>query len=188
MTIDEILGELDELGKLEEPTEDDATRVDELIVLAEEIRERDAKRAERETRITAVREAYERGDLNVEHCDDDATVNRDVNYDSDPLAEPAAVRDAGVFSDPWDVDVLRAPTSEVRARAASVLERSQGMTDTQRESNTQVMERFDDERGEISRFIVGSSKPAAASVSALGRPSAELHCRSPCPPSERGWP
>ncbi|HEX9991345.1 MAG TPA: phage major capsid protein [Acidimicrobiales bacterium] len=87
------------------------------------------------------------------------------DFDADPLGEPDSIEE-GRFNNPWDISEMRmglTPTArgaELRARAKSAIEKMQGTTDRRREGATQIIERWDNEKGELSELVLATSSPA----------------------------
>jgi len=86
-------------------------------------------------------------------------------HDSDPVGEPESIRNASAIKNPWDLDVVRTATRpELAARAVTVAEKAQGLTDRQRETLTTIVEQFasdEDSAGSerALRHIIATSSP-----------------------------
>src|SRR6478609_1411873 len=87
-------------------------------------------------------------------------------YDRDAIMEPDSIHDHR-FRNPWAFDEVRtfgrdpdAVAREWHSRALSACERMPAATDTIREASTKIIERWDDEDGNLSRFMLAASQPA----------------------------
>jgi HK97 family phage major capsid protein len=158
----EIKSELERLAALDEPTDDDEAYFAELD---REFHVVDAhrKKLERTSRLAKVR-AVADNDLNARNY----KVERGTSsyYDKDPILEPDSIEE-GRFRNPWDLSEVRtfdrspeALTTEYRARALSAVEKMQGANDKVREAATNLIERWDDEDGKLSRLVLALSEPA----------------------------
>lgn len=88
------------------------------------------------------------------------------DYDRDAILEPDSV-EAKRFRNPWDLSEVRtfgrepeAVVAEYRSRALSACEQMQGANDKIRQAATQLIERWDDESGNLSRLALALSEPA----------------------------
>ena len=87
------------------------------------------------------------------------------DLDDDPFGEPDSVRDAKSFHNPWNLDEVRrigSPgeiASEYRARAYSAIEKMAGTNDKRREAMTQIIERYDNDEGKLSKQLLATSSP-----------------------------
>lgn len=86
-------------------------------------------------------------------------------YDRDPLLDPDSIEERR-FRNPWAFDEVRtfgrAPeqvTAEWHSRALSAAERMQGCDDNIRQAATKIIERWDDEDANLSRFMLALSNP-----------------------------
>lgn len=86
-------------------------------------------------------------------------------YDKDSILEPDSVEDCR-FRNPWKLDEMRtygrSPgeiATELRARALSAVEQMQVASDNIRSAATDIIERFDDENGNLSRLALTLSEP-----------------------------
>jgi HK97 family phage major capsid protein len=85
--------------------------------------------------------------------------------DVDSIMEPDSV-ELGRFKNPWDLSTMRTfdrsteqMAQEYRARAKSAINHMSAATDRTRSAATDLIERFDDEQGNLSRLAVGLSDP-----------------------------
>jgi len=88
-----------------------------------------------------------------------------AGYDRDPLLDPDSIEERR-FRNPWAFDEVRtfgrAPeqvSAEWHARALSAAERMQGCDDAIRQAATKMIERWDDEDANLSRFMLALSNP-----------------------------
>ncbi|MGW4950665.1 phage major capsid protein [Streptomyces parvulus] len=86
-------------------------------------------------------------------------------YDSDPILNPDSVEDRR-FRNPWDLGEMRtfdrSPEQvgqELKARALCAVEKLNGANDRIRTAATDIIERWDDKRGTISRLCLATSSP-----------------------------
>lgn len=89
---------------------------------------------------------------------------RDAGMDTDPLGDPASLRNRG--DNPWDLSSVRTlgrPNEEIanelRPRALRAIERMQGTTDRRREVATRFIEEYDDAKGTIAQHVLLTSSP-----------------------------
>jgi HK97 family phage major capsid protein len=87
-------------------------------------------------------------------------------YDRDAIMEPDSITDAR-FRNPWAFDEVRtfgrdpdAVAREWHSRALSACERMPAATDAIRKASTDIIERWDDEDGNLARFMLAGSQPA----------------------------
>lgn len=86
----------------------------------------------------------------------------------DPLANPADSDPARGRGNPWDFESLRASTfgrtdeqvaGDIRSRALDAIERMPATTDKRRKVLTTMVERFDNDKGDIARHVLIASDP-----------------------------
>lgn len=82
------------------------------------------------------------------------------------ILDPDSVEDRR-FKNPWDLSEIRTFNrtqgevgQELRARALSAIEQMPGMSQARREGATQIIEDFDNDKGDISRMALATSNPA----------------------------
>ena len=87
-------------------------------------------------------------------------------YDRDPILEPDSITE-NRYRNPWAFDEVRtfgrdpdAVAREWHSRALSACERMSGTTDAVRQAATAIIERWDDDDGNLSRFMLALSQPA----------------------------
>lgn len=86
------------------------------------------------------------------------------DLDADPLGEPDSV-ESRRFKNPWDTSEIRLNASpeqvgsEMRARALAAVSEMRGTTDRRRQTATEILERFDDDHGSLSRIVLATSSP-----------------------------
>jgi HK97 family phage major capsid protein len=167
----EISGEMTRIGEVAQPTRED----DEYLVeLEREFDQVNAHREqmERQARVARVREIADRdvaGAASRLGRNRGGRVERGSgsmdNMDRDPILNPDSVEERR-FRNPWDLSEVRtfdrSPeqlTVEYRARALSAVEQMTGATDRIRSAATSIIERFDDESGNLSRLTLALSEP-----------------------------
>jgi HK97 family phage major capsid protein len=169
--------EIGRLNALDEMTPDEEARFDEAVAEYDEVDEY-RKRLEREAvraRISSVTE----GDLRdastrfgrrapagrTEGGDGSRGRGSHDSMDIDSIMEPDSV-ELGRFKNPWDLSNMRTfdrsseqVTAEYRSRALSAVGRMVGATDRIRSAATDLIERWDDEDGRLSRLALTLSEP-----------------------------
>jgi HK97 family phage major capsid protein len=170
----ELRGEIDRLAELDKPTDDEQRAFDSAV---EEFNEVDdwRKHLERQARRAAITSVVE-GDLRTASTRfgrPDAPAQPRVErgngsmdtYDVDSILEPDSV-ERGRFRNPWDLSRMATfgrsgaqVAAEYRSRALSAIERMQGCTDRHRKAATDIIERWDDRDGNLSRFALALSAP-----------------------------
>ena len=164
----DIKTELERLGEKTELTEDDEQTFDELT---REFAETDGHRRQLErtaalARVRSAVTATERGPAATQvRRDPGVPYGSDSSYDADPILNPDSVEDRR-FRNPWDLGEMRtfdrSPEqvgTEMRARALCAVERMTGATDRIRSAATNIIERWDDRKGSISRMCLATSSP-----------------------------
>lgn len=109
--------------------------------------------------ITTVTGGGSGGQVRAVRGSDGAELDRDI-------LDPDSVEDKR-FKDPWDLSEVRTFNrsrgevgQELRARAVSAIEQMPGLNDQRRAGATKIVERFDNEAGDISRMALATSAPA----------------------------
>lgn len=165
----EIDTEMQRIGELEAPTTEDETYFEELRT---EFHELDAyrKKLERQAKLDSVREIVDGPLRDAARAGARRPAGRVESgqadwYDKDSILEPDSVEDKR-FRNPWKLDEMRTygrPQSEivaeVRSRALSAVEQMQVASDNIRSAATDIIERFDDEGGNLSRLALALSEP-----------------------------
>jgi len=166
----ELDGEIQRLSEVDEPTTEEEARFAQAVQEFEET-DRWRKHLERQVARAQVRSIVD-GELR------DATTRFGKpspsakvvpgsldTMDVDSITEPDSV-ELGRFKNPWNLSNVRtfdrpqeSLTREYRARAFSAIERMHGTTDRIRQAATQMVERWDDEDGRLSRLVLASSEP-----------------------------
>lgn len=169
----EITSEMERVAGLDQPTPEDERYLDEIEA---EFRSVDAhrKKLERQARLGAIKQAAENiGSFRLERGARPAPEHgspgsaTDPNaFDADPFLEPDSVQDVR-FRNPWDLSNVRTfgrsreeLGAELRARALSALEKTQGATDPIRQAATSILEEHEDENSSISRLVLATTAPA----------------------------
>jgi HK97 family phage major capsid protein len=101
-----------------------------------------------------------RGQFRVERGSDGGQLDRDF------MGEPDSIEDHR-FRNPWDLSEMRTFSrtpgevgSELRSRAISAIEKMSGASQAVREAATNIIEKFDNDNGDISRMCLYTSTPA----------------------------
>ena len=84
------------------------------------------------------------------------------DLDDDPFGEPQSTEDRK-FSDPWDLEAVRMfgdVAGELRSRAYSAIESMPGTNDKRREAMTGIIERWDNQSGDLAKQLLATSSPA----------------------------
>jgi HK97 family phage major capsid protein len=152
----DIQEELERITAKETRSEEDFTRSAELYG---EFKQVHAHRLtlEHDAAVSEIRSALEAGRTETSAPEQPA--------DSDPVGQPASIRNAPVFRNPWDVSEMRWGMSpqqrahELRERAKDAIERMQGANDAVREASTEFVERWDTADGRIAQQVLASSSP-----------------------------
>ncbi|MFC5996945.1 phage major capsid protein [Pseudonocardia hispaniensis] len=95
--------------------------------------------------------------------------------DRDPVADPRDSDPTRGRGNPWDLSAVDVPGRshyqvglELRARALDAAERMPAMTDARRAALTDILERFDTDRGDLARQVLVASDPAYLRAFAKG--------------------
>ncbi|MCH9728388.1 MAG: phage major capsid protein [Actinomycetia bacterium] len=165
--LEEIYARMEELGEADDLTDEEDNEFSELRSEFAEIDEH-RKRLERAAELASVRTAaagvkssrklrLERGSNSQGSRDD---------YDRDSILEPDSVEECR-FRNPWDLSEVRTfgrgqgeVAGELRSRALSAIEKMSGCSDNVRQAATNIIERFDDERGSLAKQCLATSSPA----------------------------
>ncbi|WP_255951549.1 phage major capsid protein [Streptomyces odontomachi] len=166
--LEDIKAELERLGEKPELDEADEQQFDELT---REFADVDAHRRqlERTAALARVRSAVkttERGPAATQvRGERGVSYGSDSSYDADPILNPDSVEDRR-FRNPWDLGEMRtfdrSPEqvgSELRSRALCAVEKMAAATDGIRSAATDIIERWDDKKGSISRLCLATSSP-----------------------------
>jgi HK97 family phage major capsid protein len=181
----DITAELERLGSIDDPTDEQEIEFDGLTREYGEI-DTHRRKLERNAALERVRgsaRAIDRRPAALDlRTEGGSGTSRDAaygdDYDRDPILNPDDVR-SGRFRNPWDLNEVRTfsrsreeVTQELRARAISAVERMSGANDKIRAGATHILESFDDKDGSIARMCLATSSPEylrAWSKVALGR-------------------
>jgi HK97 family phage major capsid protein len=164
--LDEVHARMEELGELDDLSEEEQREFDDL---GDEFREVDEhrKRLERAAKLAEVRTGasqvpgrrlrLERGSNSQGSRDD---------YDRDSILEPDSIEDCR-FRNPWDLREVRTfgrdqgdVAAELTARAKAAVEKMPGCSDSIRQAATQIIERWDSSDSKIARHALITSSPA----------------------------
>jgi HK97 family phage major capsid protein len=155
-----VQGEIERIGELDAPSPEDEKYFDELTREFDET-DNHRKHLERQSQLVRIQSAAKSmhaTNLRVERGSGD-------NYDRDSILEPDSIEEHR-FRNPWDLSEMRtwdrnpsAVASELRARALSAMEKMQGCSDNIRQAGANIIERWDDQDGKLSRLALALSEP-----------------------------
>lgn len=162
----DIHDEVERLNKKDKLTVEDELRFADLSVEFEEL-DTHRKQIERETQLAQVREVMNSPFGKFEHgAAGDVRTGREMN--DDVFADPASVENQLMRgrTNPWDLSDLRTysrgkaeVTRDIKSRAMTAIERMPVATDKVRSVATDIIERYDDGDGRISRLVLATSSP-----------------------------
>ncbi|MGP3684149.1 phage major capsid protein [Streptomyces sp. IBSNAI002] len=163
----DIEAELERLGAKPELTDEDEQQFDELTREFGEV-DQHRRQLERMAALERVRTASTVSDRRPSAAAVRATGGTSLGqdgYDADPILNPDSVEDAR-FRNPWDLSEMRTFGQskaqigrELRARALSAVQKMGGASDRVRSTATDIIERWDDGDGRISRMCLATSSP-----------------------------
>lgn len=163
--LEEIATEVQRLAEKAERTPEDETYLDQLRSEFDEV---DAHRAKLEAdaenaRMQRVTESLR--NRRVEQAVPGAATSGRGDYDRDSILEPDSV-ESHRFRNPWDLSEVRtfgrAPEElarEYHARALSAVEKMPVASDDVRQAATELVEKWDDEDGNLARLCLTISSP-----------------------------
>ena len=162
----DIQDELERLNAKEGPlSPEDEQYWGELVIEGDEVAEH-AKSQERQADLSnfAVKvKAAPRAGLRIERGAEQGSDNGEL--DRDILGDPSSVEERQ-WRNPWDLSQVRTFNrsqeevgSELRGRALSAIELAPGMNASRREAATNIIETFDNARGDIARMALYTSSP-----------------------------
>lgn len=153
--------EINRITEKENPTARDEEYLEELAAELDEV-EAHKKKLYRQA-LRARVDVNTRQPLKVTRGDNPAPKSADL--DDDPFTEPVEDR-ASTFTNPWDLSEVRgwgkSPSqlgSEYRARALSAIEKMHGTNDKRRQAMTNIIEEWDNMRGDIAKQALITSHP-----------------------------
>lgn len=162
----DIHDEVERIRNKETLTPEDESRFAELTAEFKTVDEH-RKALEREAAYEEVRTTVQEG-LNGS-APADMRLERGGNgsgYDRDAILEPDSIEEMR-FRSPWDLSEMRTYARsqddvgmELRSRAFAAIEKMQGANDKVREAATHILDRFDDKKSTIARFVLAASAPA----------------------------
>lgn len=164
----DLSSEIERLAGVDDPSPEEEAR---FIGATEEFHETDGwrKRLERDAAFAQVRSVvtgelrtattrFGQPKIKLEKSSGD-------EYDRDSILEPDSI-EQGRFRDPWDLSEMRtfdrdhrSVVSEYRSRAVSAIEKMQGCSDKIRSTATDMVEKWDDDDGRLSRLALSLSEP-----------------------------
>ncbi|WP_293308872.1 phage major capsid protein [Mycolicibacterium sp.] len=162
--LDEIHARMEELGELDDLSDDEQREFDDL---GDEFRSVDEhrKKLERAAKLAEVRTGAAQVPgrrIRVEAGSSQASRS---DYDRDAILEPDSIEDCR-FRNPWDLAEVRTygrdageVEGELRARALSAIEKIRGTNDDVRQAMTTIIETHD-EGGKLARQLLLTSSPA----------------------------
>jgi HK97 family phage major capsid protein len=162
--LDEIHARMEELGELDELSDDEQREFD---GLGDEFRSTDEhrKRLERAAKLAEVRTGAAQVPGRRLRIEAGSSQGSRADYDRDAFLEPDSIEDCR-FKNPWDLSEVRTygrdqgeVASELRARAFSAIEKMKGTSDNVRQAATTIIERFDTVDSKIARLCLLTSSP-----------------------------
>lgn len=154
----DIQEELERISGKETKTREDFARSAELYAEFQKVNEHRLT-LEHDAAVAEIRGALNNGTGTIDRC----TVTDDPS--DDPIGQPASIRNAPTFRNPWDISDIRwgisphARASELRERAKDAIERMQGANDAVRQASTDFVDRWDTSDSRISQLVLASSSP-----------------------------
>lgn len=160
--IRETMGQLTELDK---PSAEDTRYFYELEAEYDKV-DQYREKLERDAVLARIRKAGEGTSLSrTLRTERGAPTGSGDHLDRDPILEPDSI-EARRFRNPWDLSEMRtfgrehgAVLSEYRSRALSAVEQMPAANDKIRQAATQIIERWDDESGNLSQLALALSAP-----------------------------
>lgn len=162
--LDEIHTRMEELGELDDLTDEEQREFD---GLGDEFRSIDEhrKRLERAAKLAEVRTGAAQVPGRRMRVESGSSQAGRSEYDRDAILEPDSVEDCR-FRNPWDLSEVRTygrdrgeVNAELRSRALSAIEKIKGTSDDVRQAATTIIERYD-EGGKLARQCLLTSSPA----------------------------
>lgn len=158
--MDAISEEMDRLANRDDLTDDDDRRWVELVSEFERVDER-RRNLKRESELRKVRAALNTGGRAAR-----VSGAEQGDLDVDAFSEPRSVERSRRGPDPFDLSNVRtfdrSPEQvggEMKARARQAIQLMPGLSERRREGATQIIERWDDEAGTISRHALIAGHP-----------------------------
>lgn len=153
----DIAEEISTLSAKKELSDDEVVRFEELSTEFEDV-EKQQVDLHRSSKAVYIKKQAARADR---------VYRGDATFDTDPLGEPRSVEDRGGFRDPFALEEIRAypgdesaQKTELRARALSAIEKMDGANSRTREVMTDLVEKWDDARGSLSKQLLVTGSPA----------------------------
>ena len=162
--LDEIHARMEELGELDDLTDDEQREFD---GLGDEFRSVDEhrKRLERAAKLAEVRSGAAQVPGRRLRLEAGSSQSSRSDYDRDSILEPDSIEDCR-FRNPWDLSEVRTfgrdrgeVNAELRARALSAIEKLKGTSDDVRQAATKIIEEYD-EGAKLARQALLTSSPA----------------------------
>jgi HK97 family phage major capsid protein len=163
--LDEIHARMEELGELDELSDDEQSEFD---GLGDEFRGVDEhrKRLERAAKLAEVRTGAAQVPGRRMRIDSGSVGRGRDDYDRDSILEPDSIEDCR-FKNPWDLTEVRTygrdpgeVSGELRARALSAISKMPGASDNIRQAATNIIEQFDSRDSKLARHALVTSSPA----------------------------
>lgn len=162
----DIHDEVERLGKKDKLTVEDELRFADLSAEFEEL-DTHRKQIEREDQLAKVRDTMNSpfGKVEIAGVGDARSGN---HMDDDVFSDPASVENrlARGRSNPWDLSDMRTHSRskteivrDYKSRARTAIERMPAATDKVRAVATDIIEKYDDGDGRISRMVLATSSP-----------------------------
>lgn len=162
--LDEIHARMEELGELNDLTDDEQREFD---GLGDEFRSIDEhrRRIERAAKLAEVRTGAAQVPGRRLRVESGSSQGSRGDYDRDAILEPDSIEDCR-FRNPWDLSEVRTygrdrgeVNAELRSRALSAIEKIKGTSDAVRQAATTIIEEYD-EGGKLARQCLLTSSPA----------------------------
>lgn len=161
--MEEITSEVERLASKEALSSADEEYREQLVAEFDTL---DQERAKLETRAAAAQVVSVRQRLGGRQAPGGLGLERGTpEFDRDSIMEPDSIEERR-FRNPWDLGEMRTfgrdpedVVVEYRSRALSACEKMPGSNDNIRQAATQLIERWDDEDGNLSRLVLAISSP-----------------------------
>lgn len=162
--MEEVTAEVERLAAKETMTQADEEYREQLLTEFDTL---DQERARLETKAAAARVMSVQSRLGGRQPEGGLRAERGApDFDRDSILEPDSIEERR-FKNPWDLTEVRTfgrepedLVTEYRARALSAVEKMPQSNDDIRSTATQMIERWDDEDGNLSRLVLAISSPA----------------------------
>lgn len=164
--LEQITAEMERMAQKSTLSLDDETYIADLN---EEFRQVDQRRAKLELQASVAQAVQTRDRVSRAAAPGSGRMHVEPGapqFDRDSFLEPDSIEDKR-FKNPWDLSEIRQygreagdVTTELRARALSAVEKMPQSNDRIRSTATDLIERWDDEDGSLSKLVLTISSPA----------------------------